>query len=117
MLRSDAMKLRQILLNLVSNAIKFTDAGSVEVGLDSRPEGGIEITVSDTGRGIASELLPRIFEPFWQCDDDITRMKPAGTGLGLPISREYAEMLGGTLSVRSELGRGSLFTLVIPELT
>ncbi|MHB1137187.1 MAG: ATP-binding protein, partial [Coriobacteriia bacterium] len=55
--------------------------------------------------------------PFWQCDDDITRMKPAGTGLGLAISREYVEMLGGVLTVESEPGNGSAFTLVIPELT
>ncbi|MHB1452192.1 MAG: PAS domain-containing sensor histidine kinase [Coriobacteriia bacterium] len=117
MLRSDAMKLRQVLLNLVGNAVKFTDTGSIEVWLGPRTGGGVEIRVSDTGRGIAADRLSRVFEPFWQCDDDITRMKPAGTGLGLAISREYVEMLGGVLTVESEPGNGSAFTLVIPELT
>ncbi len=114
--RSDSMKVRQILLNLVGNAVKFTDRGSVRVQLEPRPTGGARITVRDTGRGIAADLLPRIFEPFWQCDDDITRMRPAGTGLGLAISREYAEMLGGTLGVESELDKGSAFTLEVPTL-
>ena len=114
--RSDSMKVRQILLNLVGNAVKFTDRGSVRVQLEPHPKGGVRITVRDTGRGIAADLLPRIFEPFWQCDDDITRMRPAGTGLGLAISREYAEMLGGTLGVESELDKGSAFTLEVPTL-
>lgn len=116
MLRSDPMKVRQILLNLVGNAVKFTDRGSVRVLLEPHPKGGVRITVRDTGRGIAAGVLPRIFDPFWQCDDDITRMRPAGTGLGLAISREYAEMLGGTLGVESELDKGSAFTLEVPTL-
>ena len=112
----DAGRLRQILFNLLANAIKFTDAG--EISLTSaveRPENGdtLVFTVTDTGIGIAPEHLERIFEPFTQVDASTTR-KYGGTGLGLPICRRLATAMGGTLKVESELGVGSRFIVRLP---
>jgi signal transduction histidine kinase/CheY-like chemotaxis protein len=112
----DRMALRRILINLLANALKFTDAGSVElrVGVEHTAQGPIlTAQVADTGIGIASENIATIFEAFVQADASITR-RFGGTGLGLAISRRLAELLGGTLGVRSELGRGSVFTLTMP---
>ena len=115
---SDASRLRQILLNLMSNSIKFSDHGSVEVSArrsPRNPDHEIWISVSDTGIGIAAADQDRIFEEFEQVrpsgrGDSIQR----GTGLGLAISRKLARLLGGELRVESELGRGATFTLVLP---
>jgi signal transduction histidine kinase len=115
---SDASRLRQILLNLMSNSIKFSDHGAVEVSArrsPRNPEHEIWIAVSDTGIGIAAADQDRIFEEFEQVrpsgrGDSIQR----GTGLGLAISRKLARLLGGELRVESELGRGATFTLVLP---
>ncbi|WP_163778389.1 response regulator [Myxococcus vastator] len=113
MLRSDALKLRQIMLNLLSNAAKFTDAG--EVSLSLAPAGGeVVMTVEDTGVGIPSDQLPFIFEKFRQVDGSTTR-KVGGTGLGLAIVRELSRVLGGTVSVSSTLGRGTTFTVRLPS--
>ena len=109
---SDPLKLRQIVLNLLSNAAKFTDAGEIAVSVE---EVGSELTieVEDTGVGIPADQLPHIFEKFRQVDGSSTR-KVGGTGLGLAIVRELARVLGGTVRVSSVLGRGSKFTVVLP---
>lgn len=112
-IRSDAGKLRQILFNLVGNAVKFTDAGSVKLGVHCEGDGMCAFSVTDTGPGIAAADIPRIFEPFTQLESPRTA-KPQGTGLGLRISREYAHLLGGELTVESEVGAGSTFMLRIP---
>ncbi len=109
---SDQDKIRQIALNLLSNAAKFTHEGKII--LAARQDGEkLRISVSDTGIGISQEALPRIFKEFQQADNTTTRQY-GGTGLGLSISRNLARLLGGDLTVESELGRGSTFTLVIP---
>jgi PAS domain S-box-containing protein len=110
---TDAVRLRQILMNLVGNAIKFTEHGGVKIVtrfVPSESEPQIVIQVIDTGIGIARESLPKIFDPFTQADTSITR-RFGGTGLGLTICRRFAEALGGHLSVESEPGVGSVFTL------
>ena len=109
---SDQDKLRQIILNLLSNAAKFTHEGKIV--LSARQDGvNLLIAVSDTGIGISEEALPRIFKEFQQADSSTTRQY-GGTGLGLSISRNLARLLGGDLNVESELGKGSTFTAVIP---
>ncbi|MCB1182175.1 PAS domain S-box protein [bacterium] len=113
-LRCDPLRLRQILVNLVGNAIKFTSAGRVELQVDTAPEGGVRFTVADTGPGIPPDRLVAIFEPFQQADDSTTR-EHGGTGLGLGIARQLAELMGGRISVQSELGAGSRFTVVLPD--
>ena len=112
-IRSDAQRLKQILLNLVGNAIKFTDAGSVQViarYLDNDEEGVLQFDVIDTGIGLSDNQIQRLFQPFTQVDTSAGR-KYGGTGLGLAISQRLAEMLGGTITVKSRLKAGSTFTL------
>ncbi|MGC1304763.1 MAG: ATP-binding protein [Caulobacteraceae bacterium] len=114
-IRSDEAKVSQVLRNLISNALKFTGQGRVAVSvqwLESSNE--IAFAVQDTGIGIAPEHLERVFEEFEQIAGPEQR-RAKGTGLGLPLSRSLAELLGGSLTVASELGRGSTFTLVIPR--
>ena len=110
----DAHHLRQILFNLVGNAVKFTARGSVTVAAfyaDSR----LEVSVADTGCGIAPDLIARIFDPFVQAQDPRhSAYRAGGTGLGLSICRKLAEVMGGEVSVESELGRGSTFRITIP---
>jgi PAS domain S-box-containing protein len=109
---ADPTKLRQILLNLLTNAIKFTDAGSVE--LESRKcDDCVEMMVRDTGIGIAPANHDRIFDTFWQVEQKSTR-KVGGTGLGLSVSRRLAHLMGGDLTVQSKLGEGSTFTIRLP---
>src|ERR1700730_5248625 len=114
--RGDSGRLRQIILNLVGNAIKFTNSG--EVALRAEPESSegdeltLRFTVSDTGIGIPQEKLESIFSPFTQADSSTTR-KYGGTGLGLTISARLASMMGGRISVESEIGRGSRFCLFV----
>ncbi|WP_054530955.1 PAS domain S-box protein [Erythrobacter sp. SG61-1L] len=113
---ADKLRLRQILSNLMGNAIKFTDRGAVTVnGVLAVRDGeqGIEITVADTGIGIAPERLDAIFDEFVQADATTVR-KYGGTGLGLAISRRLATLMGGTLRVESQPGKGSRFTLRLP---
>ena len=112
-LRSDPVKLKMVLKNLIGNAIKFTDAGSVAVRLRPR-DGGVEITVADTGAGIAREMLPVIFEPFRQADAFLTR-KHGGVGLGLYIVRRLLDVLGGTIDAESTVGQGSTFRVWVPS--
>ena len=105
--------LRQVFLNLVSNAVKFTEVGSVLIGARRAPEGGwVEVRVADTGVGIAPEELPRVFDRFYR--GEAARGRPAGTGLGLAIARLIVEQHGGTIGVSSEPGRGSEFTVRLP---
>jgi signal transduction histidine kinase len=111
---TDESKVAQILRNLVSNALKFTEAGTVRVGARAEPDGHVTFAVVDTGVGIAPEDQARIFEDFAQVDGHIQRRR-RGTGLGLPLSRKLAELLGGTLTLRSAPGRGSTFTLILPR--
>ena len=113
-LETDEGKVSQILRNLVSNALKFTERGEVRVSAAADAGAGtIAFSVSDTGIGIAPEDQSRIFEEFTQLEHRLQR-GVRGTGLGLPLSRRLAELLGGTLSVRSEPGVGSTFTVTIP---
>jgi PAS domain S-box-containing protein len=114
---ADEEKTRQILLNLVTNAIKFTDpGGSVRVGYH-RAGGGVRVSVRDTGRGIAPEQQRRIFDPFVQVDRHLTAESQQGVGLGLAISRDLARGMGGDLGVESVPGEGSTFTLWLPMPT
>lgn len=101
--------LRQVLLNLVSNAVKFTERGSVRIVAAARDGAWVEISVSDTGVGIPAAELPRVFDRFYR--GDAARSQPGGTGLGLAIARLLVERLGGELTVESEPGRGTEFTL------
>ncbi len=110
---TDPMKLRQVLLNLISNAVKYTDKGSVSIS-SSRSEGVVNFFVKDTGVGVAEEHLEKIFEPFWQVEQTTTR-RSGGTGLGLAVTRQFVDLLGGTVSVRSEVGEGSTFCVSIPH--
>lgn len=109
---TDPGKVRQILLNLISNAVKFTEYG--EVRLQVRGDGSeAVIQVSDTGIGIAPEHLKRIFEPFSQVEQAASRRK-GGTGLGLSVSQELVKLLSGSLDVQSELGQGTTFSVRLP---
>ena len=116
-LRGDPFRLRQVLANLISNAIKFTDQGEVvvRVALEQHSDAEIAITlcVADTGIGIAAEALERIFESFSQADGSTTR-RYGGTGLGLAICRRLLALMGGSIRVESEPGRGSQFFIVLP---
>jgi PAS domain S-box-containing protein len=111
-IRTDVGMMRQILTNLVGNALKFTERGGVTVRVREVP-GGVEVEVEDTGPGIPPEHLERIWEPFYQVEPTMTR-REGGTGLGLPLAREYARILGGDIAVASETGVGSRFTLTLP---
>jgi CheY-like chemotaxis protein len=114
--RGDPMRIGQILNNLVSNALKFTQAGEVKVAIEGYGPGGREglrFTVSDTGIGIPADKLSVLFEKFSQADGSNTR-KYGGTGLGLAICRELARLMRGTISVDSVEGQGSTFTVNIP---
>jgi signal transduction histidine kinase len=112
--RADAEKLQQIVLNLVSNAVKFTEpGGSVTLVCIPRID-AVAITVRDTGHGIAPDQLERIFEPFVQVDARLARTHE-GVGLGLAISRDLARGMGGDLTVESTPGAGSAFTLLLPR--
>jgi PAS domain S-box-containing protein len=111
----DAGRLRQVLVNLLGNAIKFTDSGKVSLAVSARPgqhDARLKFTVSDTGIGIAPEATAALFQPFVQADGSRTRPRK-GTGLGLAISRTLTEMMGGQLSVESKPSEGSAFTAEI----
>ena len=114
-MHADVTKLRQALLNLLSNAAKFTENGTITLTAAQGEEPGtIRFDVTDTGVGIPPDRLDVVFEAFAQADDSTTR-NFGGTGLGLPISREFCRMMGGDVTASSDLGKGSTFTIVLPR--
>jgi len=110
---TDPDKVRQILLNLVGNAVRYTEKGRVKLTLAAARGGELKLSVADSGPGVAPEHLGRIFEPFWQLDPT-QRSHGGGTGLGLSVVKHLAALLGGRIDVRSKLGEGSVFTLTLP---
>jgi signal transduction histidine kinase len=112
-IRTDAAMVRQVLTNLLGNAFKFTETGTVVLRVAGDGE-RVRMEVSDTGPGIAAEHHERIFEPFYQVDPSTTR-REGGTGLGLALSREFARLLGGDIAVHSTPGGGSTFVLTLPR--
>jgi len=112
----DALRLRQVLFNLIGNALKFTAKGSVRVLADARPAGDgvmmVRIAVKDTGPGIAAHFLPALFDRFSQAD--LSEARAAGTGLGLSIAKQLTELMDGRITVESEPGEGSVFTVELP---
>jgi signal transduction histidine kinase len=117
-LNADQMRLRQALLNLLSNANKFTEHGSITVDARQGVEDGgdwVTIAVVDTGIGMTAEQMGKLFQEFSQADSSTTR-RYGGTGLGLAISKRFCQMMGGDITVESEVGRGSTFTIRLPRI-
>jgi signal transduction histidine kinase len=117
-MHADQMRLRQALLNLMSNANKFTDHGTISIDARQGQENGrdwIRIAVADTGIGMTPEQMGKLFQEFSQADASTTR-KYGGTGLGLAISKRFCQMMGGDITVESEPGRGSTFTIRLPRI-
>ena len=113
---ADVTKIRQSLFNLLSNAAKFTNEGTITLSVDRSTEDNVDwisFAVSDTGIGVAQDKLDKLFEEFSQADESITR-KYGGTGLGLAITKRFCEMMGGEIVVESELGEGTTFTIRLP---
>jgi two-component system CheB/CheR fusion protein len=117
LVRADPDRLRQILVNLLTNAVKFTQPGGQVRIACAAYDNAVSVTVHDTGIGIPPESLQRIFEPFVQVDRSLTSVDRDGVGLGLAISRDLARGMGGDLRVESELGRGSRFVVTLPRAT
>jgi signal transduction histidine kinase len=115
LLQTDESKVAQILRNFISNALKFTDRGEVRVSAREGDRDTIRFAVADSGIGIADAHFERIFEEFAQVESPVQR-RVKGTGLGLPLARRLARLLGGDVTVESEVGRGSVFTLMLPIL-
>jgi len=111
-IQTDGTKLRQMLVNLLSNGIKFTERGEVQLGCDVSDD-VLEVSIADTGVGIAAENIEYVFEPFWQAEQTPTR-KTGGTGLGLSVTRKLARLLGGDVTVASKMGAGTTFLLTLP---
>ena len=114
LIESDQTKLKQVLINFVGNAIKFTEHGSIEIGLKVTGR-SVQFYVKDTGIGIPVDYHARIFERFRQVEDSFTR-KYGGNGLGLAISKSLIEMLGGTIGMESQSGKGSVFNFILPDV-
>src|ERR1017187_8921247 len=112
-IKTDEGKVSQILRNFISNALKFTERGEVRISATRAGQNQISFSVADTGIGIARENLDLIFQDFSQVDNPIQR-RVKGTGLGLPLSKKLAKLLGGELEVQSTLRLGSVFSLRIP---
>ncbi len=112
-LTADVRAVRQMLMNLVSNALKFTAGGTVTVSARQRDDGGIDLSVADTGSGIPPEALARVGEPFYQAHDG-RRSGPSGTGLGLALVRELMKLHGGSLAIESRVGIGTTASLCFP---
>jgi protein-histidine pros-kinase len=114
--RADRRALSQILINLVGNAIKFTDQGTVEIRLERRVGAAVEIAVADTGIGIPESERDRLFQAFMQLDSGSAK-RHEGTGLGLHISHRLTALMGGRITVTSRVGVGSTFTVMLPEVS
>jgi signal transduction histidine kinase len=117
-MHADQMRLRQALLNLMSNANKFTEKGTITIDACHRQQndrGWITLAVADTGIGMTAEQIGKLFQEFSQASSS-TASKYGGTGLGLVISRRFCQMMGGDITVESELGRGSTFTIRLPRI-
>ena len=117
-MHADQMRLRQALLNLMSNANKFTERGTITIDARHRQENGrdwITLSVADTGIGMTPEQMGKLFQEFSQASST-TASKYGGTGLGLAISRRFCQMMGGDITVESEPGRGSTFTIRLPRV-
>jgi two-component system, sensor histidine kinase and response regulator len=116
-LLGDPVRVRQILVNLVNNAVKFTPSGSIMIGVEVQSRTAtaarIELSVHDTGIGIRPDVLPRLFGRFEQADDSTTRIH-SGAGLGLTICKQLADLMGGTIEADSELGKGTTFRVILP---
>ena len=112
---ADVTKIRQILLNLLSNASKFTNDGQITVTIEDVDADRIQFIVSDTGIGMTPEQVEKVFQPFTQADEKTTR-KFGGTGLGLTITKMFAEMMGGTIDLQSKKGQGTSFIVTIPKI-
>ena len=111
---TDGEKLKHVLRHLIDNAVKFTPRGQIKVSSHALPEDKkVEFEISDSGIGIPREALPAVFEKFQQLDSSVSRPSP-GLGLGLYVAKKFTELLGGELSVSTELGKGSTFTVVLP---
>ncbi len=114
-IRADAQRLRQVMLNVAGNAVKFTPrGGSVAVTMRPDMRGGAIITVADSGVGISEANLQHVFEPFWQADSGLDRLKE-GAGIGLPLARQLIALHGGRLELESRLGEGTKVTILLPE--
>jgi signal transduction histidine kinase len=113
LLRADERRLRQVLLNLLSNAVKFTPEGGDVRVTSARRNGGLLISVSDTGIGIASDDIPKVLAPFGQVESKIRR-KHEGTGLGLPLAKQLVDLHGGLLTIDSKLDAGTTVTILLP---
>jgi signal transduction histidine kinase len=117
-MHTDQMRLRQALLNLMSNANKFTDRGTITINAHQGQENGrdwVTLAVADTGIGMTPEQTSKLFQEFSQASS-ATASKYGGTGLGLTISRRFCQMMGGDITVESEPGRGSTFTIRLPRI-
>ena len=116
-MHGDQMRLRQALLNLMSNANKFTDKGTVTIAAQQEHDNGrawVTLAVADTGIGMTPEQMGKLFQEFSQASST-TASKYGGTGLGLVISRRFCQMMGGDITVESEPGKGSVFTVRLPS--
>jgi signal transduction histidine kinase len=117
-MNADQMRLRQALLNLMSNANKFTECGTITIDAGQRQQDGrdwITLAVTDTGIGMTPEQMSKLFQEFAQASSS-TASKYGGTGLGLAISKRFCQMMGGDITVESEPGRGSTFTIRLPRI-
>ena len=118
MMHADQMRLRQALLNLMSNSNKFTEKGTISIAARQGQENDrdwITLAVTDIGIGMTPEQIDKLFQEFSQADAPTTR-KYGGTGLGLAISKRFCQMMGGDITVESEPGRGSTFTIRLPRI-
>jgi len=115
-MRNDATRVKEVVSNLLQNAVKYTDRGSISVRISNAPVAdSVMIEVQDTGMGISEQHLTSIFEPFMQVHKTSSENSRGGIGLGLSIVKKHLDQIHGTITVESELGKGSLFRIVLPR--